>query len=56
MLPFVIFVLRMMRFDRAMTMWSLRYAFLLPPPFLMVNHVSYLFVEKPDESTARLPF
>jgi hypothetical protein len=56
LLPFVILALSMMSVDRAVIMWGLTYLFLLPLPFLMVNHVSYLLVEKPDESTARLPF
>jgi hypothetical protein len=54
--PLVTLMLSMASDSRSIIVWSLVYALLLPLPFLMVNQVSYLFVEKPVESAARPPF
>jgi hypothetical protein len=52
--PLVTLRLNMANDSRAIIMWSLMYALLLPS--LIVNQVSYLFVGMPVESAARLPF
>jgi len=52
--PLVTLMLSMASHSRSTIVWSLMYALLLP--FLIVNQVSYLFVEKPVESAARPPF
>jgi hypothetical protein len=52
--PLVTFMLSMANVSRSIIVWSLMYVLLLP--FLIVNQVSYLFVEKPVESAARPPF
>ena len=54
--PLVTFMLSMANVSRSIIVWSLMYVLLLPLPFLIVNQVSYLFVEKPVESAARPPF
>jgi hypothetical protein len=54
--PLVTLMLSMASDSRSTIVWSLMYALLLPLPFLIVNQVSYLFVEKPVESAARPPF